>query len=174
MQLLRINDRLFTIENCEKPVGERYPENIRLNCLLLGNCLYGKLSAVDTSVIDYCSENGIKLVDVNQGYTRCSTLVINENAVITADKSIEKALKNNGADVLLISPGNITLEGFDYGFIGGASFTENDTVYFFGNIKEHPDHKKIKAFCEKYNSNIEILCEEAPLTDIGGAVLISS
>ncbi len=174
MQLLRINDRLFTIENCEKSLGERYPENVRLNCLLLGDCLYGKLSAVDDSVIDYCIENGIEPVNVNQGYTRCSTLVVNENAVITSDKSIEKALKNNGADVLLITPGNIILEGFDYGFIGGASFTYGGTVYFFGNIKEHPDYEMIKAFCEKYNSNIEILCEEMPLTDIGGAVLIPS
>lgn len=174
MQLLRIKDRLFTIEKCEKPAGKRYPENVRLNCLFLGDRLYGKLGAVDTSVIDYCVENGIVPVNVNQGYARCSTLVVNDNAVITSDKSIEKALKNNGADVLLISPGHIVLLGFDYGFIGGASFADGRTVYFFGNVKEHPDYEKIRAFCDKYNSNIEILCYDMPLTDIGGAVIISS
>ena len=123
-------------------------------------------------MLDYCKNNGIKTVNVNQGYARCSTLIVAQNAAITADKSIEKALKSNGAEALLISEGNIRLEGFDYGFIGGASCTDEKTVYFFGNVKKHPDYEKIKAFCDRYNSNIEILCEDEPLTDIGGAVLI--
>ena len=172
MQVLKIKDRVFTIEDCMKTAGEKYPENVRLNCLYLNGCLYGKLSAADTAVLDYCKNNGIKTVNVNQGYARCSTLIVAQNAAITADKSIEKALKSNGAEALLISEGNIRLEGFDYGFIGGASFTDENTVYFFGNVKKHPDYEKIKVFCDRYNSNIEILCENEPLTDIGGAVLI--
>ena len=139
MEVLKIKNRMFTIENCMKTAGEKYPENVRLNCLYLNGCLYGKLSAADTTVLDYCQNNGIKTVNVNQGYARCSTLIVAQNAAITADKSIEKALKSNGAEALLISEGNIRLEGFDHGFIGGASFTDENTVYFFGNVK--PDFK---------------------------------
>ena len=172
MQLLKIKDRIFTLENCAGKPERKYPYNVLLNCLYFNDKLYGKLTAVDDSVIAYCKQNGIETVNVNQGYTRCSTLVIAEKAAITADKSIEKALKNDGAEVLLISPRNIVLEGFDYGFIGGAGFADNRTVYFFGDITKHPDFVKISAFTEKYNSKIEILCKKQPLTDIGGAVLL--
>lgn len=172
MQLLKIRDKVFTLKDCVKKVGKNYPENVLLNCLYFKDKLYGKLSAVEPTVLSFCKEQNIEPVNVNQGYSRCSTLVISDNAVITADKSIEKAMKNNGAEVLLVSSGDILLEGFDYGFIGGAGFCDNNIVYFFGNVKKHPDYNKIKAFCEKHYSSIEILCEEKPLTDIGGAVVL--
>ena len=172
MQILCIKNKVITLDDCIKKPGKNYPENILLNCLYHNNKLYGKLSATDSSVREYCRENNIETVNVNQGYTRCSILVVNNKAVITADKSIEKAMKNNGVEVLLISAGKIVLEGFDYGFIGGASFSDNNTIYFFGDITKHPDFVKISAFTEKYNSKIEILCKKQPLTDIGGAVLL--
>lgn len=172
MQILCIKNKVITLDDCIKKPGKNYPENILLNCLYHNNKLYGKLSATDSSVREYCRENNIETVNVNQGYTRCSTLVVNDKAVITADKSIEKGMKNYGVEVLLISAGNIVLEGFDYGFIGGASFSDNNTIYFFGDITKHPDYNKIKEFTSKHNSIIEILCKTQPLTDIGGAVLI--
>ena len=172
MQILCKKNKVITLDDCIKKPGKNYPENILLNCLYHNNKLYGKLSATDSSVREYCRENNIETVNVNQGYTRCSTLVVNDKAVITADKSIEKGMKNNGVEVLLISAGNIVLEGFDYGFIGGASFSDNNTIYFFGDITKHPDYNKIKEFTSKHNSIIEILCKTQPLTDIGGAVLI--
>ena len=172
MQILCKKNKVITLDDCIKKPGKNYPENILLNCLYHNNKLYGKLSATDSSVREYCRENNIETVNVNQGYTRCSILVVNNKAVITADKSIEKAMKNNGVEVLLISAGKIVLEGFDYGFIGGASFSDNNTIYFFGDITKHPDYNKIKEFTSKHNSIIEILCKTQPLTDIGGAVLI--
>jgi hypothetical protein len=171
MQALRINNVMFSLDDCVKKAGEKYPENILLNCLFLNNTLYGKLDSTDDSVIHYCRNNNIKLVNVNQGYTRCSTLAINNKAAITADKSIEKALKNNGVEVLLIEPGYIKLDGFDYGFIGGASFCDNNKVFFFGNIEMHPDHSKISEFIYDHNSDLEVLCQDMTITDIGGAVI---
>lgn len=172
MQILKIGNKLFTLESCKKLPEKNYPGNILLNCLYLNNRLYGKLDCIDETVLQYCAENGIETVNVNQGYARCSSLVTGKNAVITADKSMKKALKINGAEVLLISPGNIVLEGFDYGFIGGASFYDNNTVFFFGDVTKHPDYQKIRSFTEENNSKIEILCKSQPLTDIGGAVIV--
>lgn len=175
MQLLIIRDRIFTLETCVSAAEKSYPKNVLLNCLYFNGRLYGKLSAVDPSVLEYCLENGIEAVNVNQGYTRCSALVVGgkgKSGIITADRSIEKALKNNGEEVLLISPGNIRLEGFDYGFIGGSGFCDNGLVFFFGDVKKHPDYEKIRAFCDNNDSIIEILCKSEPLTDIGGAVVL--
>lgn len=166
------NERLLF---CNKKVGKKYPENILLNFLFLNNTLYGKLSAIDKNLLDYCKENSIRTVNINQGYARCSTLVINNNTVITSDLSIEKALKNDEVEVLLISSGNIVLDGYNYGFIGGAGGKiDENTVAFFGNIQNHPDYILIEEFCKKHNVTIKVICKDMPLTDIGGIVEIAN
>lgn len=185
MQCLRIGQKYFILNECERlnhtlqslnptvisqKAGKSYPQNIPLNCLYLNNVLYGKLFAVADEVKEYCSRNNIKMVNVNQGYARCSTLVISENAVITADNSIQKALESNGAEVLKISEGHIALEGFNYGFIGGASGRIGNKIIFFGNIQNHPDYYIIKAFIYEHNKDIQTICSQMPLTDIGGIV----
>lgn len=188
MQILPINDRIFILKECtglakkllEKNLtfcgnraGEKYPENILLNFLFHNNILYGKIQAIDSKLFEYCKHNDIKTVNINQGYARCSTLVVNDNAVITSDSTIEKALTENGVEVLKISSGNIVLDGYDYGFIGGASGKLDDnTVVFFGNIQTHPDYLMIKEFCKKHNVRIKSVCNKMPLTDIGGIVKI--
>ena len=172
MQLLHIQDAVFTIKDCIRRPGNKYPSNVLLNCLYLGGKLYGKTSANDPAVLNHCVQHQIPVVPVNQGYSRCSALIIGENAVVTADSSIAKALENNGAEVLRISPGYILLEGYDYGFIGGSGFSDGNTVFFFGDIRRHPDYEAIRRFCDTYHKSIHILCKERPLTDIGGAVVI--
>lgn len=185
MQCLRIGEKYFILNECEglkhsiqsfnptvisQRAGKSYPQNILLNCLYLNNVLYGKLSAVADEVKEYCCRNNIKSVNVNQGYARCSTLVVSKNAVITADNSIKKALESNGAEVLKIREGHIALEGYNYGFIGGASGRIDNKIIFFGNIQNHPDFDIIKAFINKHNKDILIICPQMPLTDIGGIV----
>jgi hypothetical protein len=190
MQILNINQKVFLLNEssqlCQKlasynptvisqKTGKSYPENVLLNFLYLNNTLYGKLSVIPAELKRYCIENEIKMLNVNQGYCRCSTLVVNENAVITADTSIEIAMKNEGIEVLKISSGSILLDGFDYGFIGGASAkTDEKTVVFFGDITKHPDYKIIEKFCKKHNTEIKILCCQMPLTDIGGATILKA
>ena len=52
--------------------------------------------------------------------------------------------------MLLISSGDIKLEGYDYGFIGGASGKISDnTVVFFGNAEMHPYYSSIRELCLK-------------------------
>lgn len=188
MQILPINNDIFLLNECtvlapkilnerlifcNKKAGNKYPENILLNFLYLNNTLYGKLSAIDKNLLDYCKVNNIRTVNLNQGYARCSTLVLNKKAVITSDLSIENALKKDGVEVLLISSGNIVLDGYNYGFIGGASGKiDEDTVAFFGNATNHPDYRIIEKFCKNQNISINILCKDMPLTDIGGMVKI--
>ena len=188
MQILPINDKIFILNECtalaekipndrliycDKKAGKKYPENILLNFLFFHNTLYGKHSAIDKNLLDYCMENNIRTVNINQGYARCSTLVLNNNAVITSDLSIEKALKKDRVEVLLISSGNIVLEGYNYGFIGGAGGKiDENTVAFFGNIENHPDYILIEKFCKKHNLKIKVICKDKPLTDRGGIVKI--
>lgn len=187
MQVLSINDTVFILKECknlnvnlkqyspiecDKIIGKTYPQNILLNFLFINNILFGKIDFIDNNLKTFCNDNKIKMINVNQGYCRCSTLAISSNAAITADESIYKALSENGVEVLKISAGNIKLDGFDYGFIGGASGVVDENVLFFGNIEKHPDYKIIKDFCSKHNKNINIISPQLPLTDIGGIVKI--
>lgn len=186
MQILKINNDIFMLQECEKlktlphkeniticknKAGKKYPKNVLLNFLYFNNKLYGKASAIDPNLYGYCMKNNIEIININQGYARCSTLVLNNHSAITADISIKNALEKDGAEVLLIPSGNIKLEGYDYGFIGGASGKISDnTVVFFGNAKSHPYYSSIKEFCSKNNIETKILCKNMPLTDVGGIV----
>ena len=174
MQILTINNTVFVLQECEKlktlpykenliicknKAGKKYPENILLNFLFFNNKLYGKVSAIDPTLYKYCVKNDIEIVNINQGYARCSTLILNNRTAVTADISIKNALEKDGAEVLLISSGDIKLEGYDYGFIGGASGKISDnTVVFFGNAEMHPCYSSIKELCLK--NKIEIKNEQ--------------
>lgn len=190
MQMLKINNDIFLLKECAElrhqlknkgynviickdNIEQEYPKCVALNCLYIGGKLYGREEAIDISVKNYCTENQIEIVNVKQGYTRCSTAIIGKKSAITADSTIYNALKSNGIDVLKINSGNIRLDGYDYGFIGGACVMINDNLIgFFGDIKTHPNFNSIEKFCIIHNIEIHNLLEGEPLIDIGGAIKI--
>lgn len=111
-------------------------------------------------------------ISVRQRYARCSSCIVDEQSIITSDRGIAKAAKEYGVDVLLISPGHILLDGFNYGFIGGASFKlAPDKLAFTGSLRHHPDEERINAFLEKRRI-VPVCLSSGPLRDIGSAVLI--
>ena len=46
---------------------------------------------------------GYEIINVKQGYAKCSICVVSDNAIITADKGIAKAAIQNRIDVLEIT-----------------------------------------------------------------------
>ncbi len=148
----------------------KYPYNIALNHIIIGKTFIGNVRYTDKNIIQYCKENNFKIINVNQGYTKCSTAIINENAVITSDNGIYKACINNKIDALKIDFGYISLYGYDYGFIGGCCGKLNKyTLAFTGKVSEHKNYKEIKSFLHNYNINILELSNK-PLIDIGSIV----
>ena len=83
-------------------------------------------------------ELGLIRVNVSQGYAKCSTCVVGEDAIITYDRGIAKAADAAGMDVLVIEPGHVDLPGYDTGFIGGASGLVTD-------LRTHADHHGVSA-----------------------------
>jgi len=98
---------------------------------------------------------------------RC--VVVDENSIITPDIGIQKACLNAGLDVLLIEKGQVVLEGYDYGFIGGASGKVGNRIIFNGDITLHSDYDKIRSFIEARNLEI-VYFDQYPLTDIGSII----
>lgn len=128
-----------------RTLSPHYPNDIAYNVLIYKNKAFGKKEHLDEVVLDELKKRNIELINVNQGYAKCSGAVC-EEGVITADNSIFEALIKNNINALKITPGHVKLSGYDYGFIGGASGVIDGKLTFFGNLGHHPDFLKIKNF----------------------------
>ena len=153
-------------------LGSVYPKDAALNCCIVGDSLIYNKNTVAPEIAEYFTSNSSRLINVKQGYTRCSVCVVNEMAVITSDRGIAKAVHAAGMDVLLISQGYVNLPGFDYGFFGGAAFKIGiDRIAFTGTLDKHPDKLQIYEFLRK-NRVEPVFFTQLPIFDIGGAVPI--
>ena len=157
----------MTVVTADETQGEKYPSDVIFNAFALGNILFANQKYVSGKIKELFPER----VNVRQGYAACSTCRVDEKHIITADTGIAAAVQKLGAQALLISEGHIEIEKYSHGFIGGASFSDNENVYFFGNIKSHPDHKKINDFITSAGKSCVSLSDE-PLHDYGGAIII--
>ena len=146
-------------------ISDRYPHDILLNALNLNGTVYGKID----SVSEHIRADAVKTIEVRQGYARCSACIVTDNAVITADRSIAAGVIDT--DVLLIRAGHISLNGYGYGFIGGASVTIGSKLLFFGDVTRHPDYTGIVRFAKTHDTEIISLSDEI-LYDYGSMVII--
>ena len=163
--LHKVEDK-YEIIICESKLSNIYPNDIPYNIANIGNFAFHNLKYTDKTIRKYFEKEKIKQIDVKQGYSKCSTLIVDENSIITADKGIHNSALENKIDSLLISSGDIELPGYKYGFIGGASATTDTSVYLTGSIINHPDKKNIENFISYKNKNIIYLSIEK-IIDLG-------
>jgi len=130
-------------------ISGNYPDYLGFNGVFLDKYFIHNLKYTSPTLISQAENMGLTLVNVRQGYTKCSCVVVDGSSIITADKGIISALSAcPDIDVLGISEGHVLLDGFEYGFIGGASGRVGNSIVFNGDIKTHPDCDAIKAFIE--------------------------
>ena len=98
--------------------------------------------------------------------------VVDEKSIITSDRAISESCRQQGIDVLEISSGGIDLDGFNYGFIGGASFkVSQNLMAFTGTIDHLPDYNKIIDFLN--SKKIEpIILTDRRIFDVGSILPI--
>lgn len=131
-------------------IQTKYPHNIILNALNINNILVHNLKYTDKTLLNYF--NQYNKIHVNQGYTKCSTAIVNDKAIITSDTGIAKSLYKLNFDVLLVPPGDILLPGLNYGFIGGTcGLLEPNLIAFFGDLKFYKNGDMILNFLKKHN-----------------------
>ncbi len=165
-----LKSKNYDIVTVKKELQCEYPYDVLFNAKSVDNTVILNRKTIAKEVLIHLEKAGKNIIDVNQGYTACSTLSLNKNAFITSDKGIETALKNYNKSVLKISEGYIKIKTYDYGFIGGASGFVDNILYFFGDITAHPDFKIIDEFINK--NNVKYKYFNCPLTDIGGCIQI--
>lgn len=161
----------YNIVLLDNRVTAPYPEDIKLNIKVFGKYVLCNSRFISENLKRYFIDIGFNLLNCNQGYAACSTLKINDCSAITDDESIYRTLISAGIDCLHIRKGSILLKGYDYGFIGGASGVIDNTVYFFGDIKYHPDCNRIINFIKMHGADY-INLFDGPLVDIGSFVVI--
>ena len=154
-------------------LGRDYPENIKYNVFRIGDHFVHKKGYSDDIIEQYYKKLGINLIDVTQGYTKCSIALVNNQSAITSDHKIAEKLTNEGYDILLIEKGWIELPGYEYGFIGGASGNVSPKeMVLTGSLSNHPDGAVIEAFIE--NKGIEIIyLSKDNIIDLGTVLLFS-
>lgn len=155
----------YTVIISKENQSNVYPGDVNLCAACCGDIIIHNRKYTDPHIIDI----GLEYINVKQGYSRCSCLCLNDS-LITSDKGIAAAAERNGIETLLINDNGIILEGYDKGFIGGASFVSDTTVYFTGDVDKHVDADKLKEFIAKHNYKICCLTTEQ-LFDIGGAII---
>lgn len=145
-----------------------YPSDVRLNLLAMQGVLFGRIDQAAPELLAAYPKHR----KVRQGYARCSVLKLTESAAITADQSLAAALSDLGAEVLRIRSGFIRLEGYEYGFIGGASFQlPNRQIGLFGDLSAHPDGERMTDFAKRHG--VTLISLPGALTDFGGGILLS-
>lgn len=147
-----------------------YPDDCSLNLFKLGQTVFGKFSSASQHVLSYCKANNIDFIDVKQGYAKCSTILLDEHSFITDDQSIYNKGIDLGLECLLVSKGDVKLDGFDYGFIGGCAFKiDLDRLAFFGDVTKHRDYDRILHLTSCRGIKIEYL-KDHDLYDVGSVI----
>lgn len=154
----------FSVKEISLTLNSTYPQDIALCCFALGKALYCHPAHTAPEIRALYSH----IRPVRQGYARCSTCIVEEGCIITADLGIAAVAEADGVEVLRITPGHIALPGYPHGFIGGCcGLLSPDLLAFTGKIDTHPDNSRIRAFCRE--RGVDILClTDGPLVDIGG------
>jgi len=183
---LKTDDKTIYVSECQKnniELLKKLGYTVHTVKLSPGYKTECKLNMVITDDIILCNpktcmdlsevKGNRKIIPVNQGYTKCSTIVIDNDNFITEDKSIYNALTQNGKNCLLIEKGHVKLEGYEYGFIGGASvyLEKEKTLLFFGDISKHLNYSDINNFCLINNIKIDYI-KNTDVFDLGGADII--
>lgn len=156
-----------------------YPGDVKYNVCIMDNFALHAIKYTDETVLEYLKKYNIKSIDVSQGYTKCSTFVLDNKNAITSNIEIAEKLKENGVNVLLLEKEDeesikLLRDGIFssmHGFIGGCMVKIDNKCVLFGDSNKLKCGKKIKDFVEEKGYEfIEFKNEE--VIDYGGIVLI--
>ncbi len=139
----------ITLYTTEFESSDKYPRDCILNNFSIDNHLICNPKSVDPVVLKLLKHE--KIIMVNQGYSKCSTIVL-DDFIITSDKSIYKSCLKQDIKSYLIDGGDISLEGYDTGFIGGTcGYSRELGIVFYGNLEKYKFKDKLTDILEKEN-----------------------
>ncbi|MGN0539421.1 MAG: DUF6873 family GME fold protein [Candidatus Fimenecus sp.] len=168
-ELTQFNCTVKTVNGISSP----YPKDCSLNCADIGDFLICNESITDKTIIANAVETGKTVINVKQGYAKCSVCIADRNTIITDDASIYKSVSSYPEiKALFVEKGSVRLKNCNYGFIGGCTgLIGNKKLFFNGNLSTHSDYTRIISFLDKNNIKYFDI-KNKPLTDIGSILPI--
>lgn len=156
-----------------KEIGHNYPETIPYNAVGVGDTLIHNLQYTDPKIMEMYGRIWKKSVqlNVNQGYTRCNLLALNEKNYITSDFGIKHVLEEKALNVFYVDPHQISLPGHDYGFFPGCCGLVGDCLVVCGSLKHLKECKELRKFVRRNNMRIIELCDKKPV-DVGSIFFV--
>ncbi len=170
----KITDCVFG-ENVEN----LYPNDIKYNVCITNKYAICLEKYISDRLKKEIKKNKLEVINVNQGYTKCSLIALNDENYITSDIGIKVKLEERGFNVLYVHNENIKLldENGSYsnmtGFIGGATCVIDNKFILFGDR----DKLKEKAILEEFlikNGYTFIDFKGEDIIDYGSVVLINN
>ncbi len=157
----------FSVVCGKSALGSNYPQDSAYNVGIAGNYCFMNTKICDSVLKEKISESKFTVLDVKQGYSKCSMCALSENLILTSDMSIKRACEKNGIDTIFTDSSFVRLGGFSYGFIGGAvTMIDKDTLLFNGSV---PKNLPLLKELEKRGIRTQFL-HSGPLLDIGSLI----
>ena len=159
--------KTIIIENIKSP----YPNDCLLNFADIGDYIICNKSILTKEIVSLLPNK--QIIDVKQGYSKCSVCICKHNTIITDDISVYNTVsKYDNINSLLVQKGSVSIDKYDYGFIGGCcGLVDKDVLLFNGDLSTHTDFDKIKNFL--YDNGVNYIdIKGKPLTDIGSIIPI--
>ncbi|HBH13380.1 MAG: Uncharacterized protein XD91_0531 [Clostridiales bacterium 38_11] len=153
-------------------LNRNYPWDIPYNAIRIGKTIIHHIAYTDKMIVEKATDDKLLRVDVKQGYTKCSVIHMKNHGIITADRQLYEIVNSLGIDSLLVRTGHVELNGFDYGFVGGASGYHNGRLFLTGTLVHHPDCCLIQEFLESKSMQVVYLSNN-PLYDYGTIIILN-
>lgn len=149
----------------------KYPFDIAYNVARVGKWYFHNLKYTDRTIKEYMDRLGTEPVHVAQGYSKCSILPVDGNAIITTDAGIARAAEKKGIEALFIECGQaIKLPGLNFGFIGGAcGMISKNLCAVNGRIENLSCFEPMLSFLSNRKISITEL-SDGSVTDIGSII----
>ncbi len=170
--LKELKKRKIKLIEGKKEVGKKYPETVPYNAVGIGNLLIHNLKYTDETILSSYENH----INVNQGYTRCNLLALNENAFITSDVGIfdivetqnvaSRQIKTQNIASLHIDPKQIRLEGQKNGFFPGCCGVWKNNLIVCGSTKNLKEKAELDKFLKDNDFNL-IELYDGDLIDVG-------
>ena len=147
--------------------SDAYPYDVIFNAAQVGDRLICRKDSLSSSVRAMYGDE--RIINVKQGYSKCACVSVGNSGVITADKSVAKAVSNAGLDLLMLESHGARLCGYDTGFIGGCCGDDGENIVFCGSLGSHPEGERIAEFCRRHGHPPVSLSDET-LYDYGSLI----
>ena len=183
-----LKKRKIKLTEGKKEVGKKYPETVPYNAVGISDTLIHNLKHTDSTILSLYKNH----IHVNQGYTRCNLVALNENCFITSDEAIcrdastmlfikqnENTFTEDIVDtsvqnsVLYIDPKQIKLEGHDHGFFPGCCGVWKNNLIVCGSTKNLKEKDELDKFLKDNDFNL-IELYDGELVDVGSVFLIEN